>query len=256
LNVTTNATWAKTRKQTRRLLDPLYQRGLRFMMVSLDDYHLESGRIDHAANCLRYCGELEINASVQVINRVGGKTVNEYRAALIQKQVEVDDINWHENPCSALGNAKSMLHRDELKWHMEIPQGGCSAGATLNIQPDGEIKPCCGAGLMAPRLSMGNAKKQDVFEAVRRSEADPIINLLIAERGPAGLSRTLRECGKQSLYERHAPFTDACHACNNMLNDGEALEVLENVLEHKKVEILARRVLSIHGNKIVPKIHR
>lgn len=250
LNVTTNGSWAKTHNSTRRLLDPLHDLGLGWLMLSLDQYHLEFGAIDQASNCLERALELDINTSVQVIRRKGAPRAKDFCEAL-KGRLDVSRVQWIENPCSAIGNAKTMLRAEDLEWHEDIPPGGCNAGEILNIQPDGEIKPCCGAGLMSKRLSLGNAKHQMVHEQVHRAEADSLINCLIANQGPRGLARLLRDAGRGDLVDRHAPFTDACHACHAFLSDPETLQVLESILKGREVEMLADRVLSVHGHKIL-----
>ncbi len=254
LNVTTNASWAKTANQTEKLLDPLHALGLRWLMVSLDSYHLEYGTFECVAYCLARAQELGINAAAQVIARRGAPGVVEYKS-MLREQIDVERVRWIESPCSALGNAQTMLEDDDLEWHEDVPEGGCNAGEILNIQPDGGIKPCCGAGLMAPRLSLGNARRESLAGAVWRAEADPIINSLIAEQGPRGLARSLREAGRGDLVERHAPFTDACHACHSFLTDPETLEVLESLVRGREVELLANRVLGLHGTRILGGLH-
>jgi len=256
LNVTTNASWARSPNMTCRLLDPIYERGLRWLMVSLDQYHLEFGTLEQVANCLQRCFELGINTAAQIIRRVGSPREKDFRDALSSHyNINVDKIKWIENPCSAIGNAKTMLRPRELEWHTDIPGGGCNAGEILNIQPDGEIKPCCGAGLMSKRLSLGNAKSESVDQAVRRAEADPLINSLIAEQGPRGLARVLVEAGRQDLVERHAPFTDACHACHSFLSDPETLEVIEAQLKGREIVMLANRILAVKSIEVMKRVH-
>jgi MoaA/NifB/PqqE/SkfB family radical SAM enzyme len=250
LNITTNASWAKTPEMTQRLLDPLFERGLRHIMISLDQYHLEFGTIEHVANCIGRSQELGMDTAVQIIRRVGAPKEEDFRIAL-NPLVDIEKIRWYENPCSAIGNAHTMLSKEDLEWHEEIPVGGCNAGDILNIQPDGEIKPCCGAGLMAKRLSLGNAKREPVDEAVRRAEADPLINSLVAEQGPRGLARLLSEAGRQDLVQKHAPFTDACYACHSFLTDAETLEVLEAQLESRGVEMLVNRIMAVRSADVI-----
>jgi len=254
LNVTTNATWAKTPAMTKRLLDPLYERGMRYLMVSLDDYHLENGYIEQSAHCIKHCQELDIQVSVQVINRRGAATKDDYQLAL-SPQIDVDAITWYSNPCSALGNAQTMLSKDDFEWHEEIPLSGCSAGEILNIQPDGEIKPCCGAGLMSSRLSLGNSKREGVCESVRLAEADPVINSLVGHQGPHHLANALTTSGYAKLVAKHAPFSDACHACHALLSDPDIVTILDRALEEGRIELLANRVIAMHGNRIFQEIN-
>lgn len=253
LNVTTNGSWAKSPEAARKLLSPLRNVGLGWLMLSLDQYHLEHASLDQAMHCLNGSLDYGINTAVQVIRRVGAPTAKDFKEMLTDR-VDVDRIEWIENPCSAIGNAASMLGREQLEWYDDIPPGGCNAGEILNIQPDGEIKPCCGSGLMAKRLSLGNAKTEDVDRQVRAAETDGILNSLIAEQGPRGLARLLREAGRADLVERHAPFTDACYACHAFMTDPEVLELLETLVERRTVPLLASRVLSQHGPEIMSAI--
>lgn len=250
LNVSTNGSWAKSPKAAHKLLAPLHKVGLRWLMMSLDQYHLENASLDQAVNCLNGSLEMGINTSVQVIRRTGAPTANDFKEMLAGR-VDVESIDWIENPCSMLGNAADMLMRDQVEWHDDIPPGGCNAGEILNIQPDGEIKPCCGAGLMAERLSLGNAKREHLDLKVHAAETDGVLNSLIAEQGPTGLARLLKEAGRGDLVERHAPFTDACYACHAFMTDPQIFELLQTLVKHRTVPLLANRILSQHGPEIM-----
>jgi hypothetical protein len=245
LNVSTNASWARTPEMTRKLLDPLIDRGLAYLMVSLDEFHLEHGQMERARNCLGYCIERNLKPAVQIIRFKSAPSMDSYKDAL-KEYIDVSAIRWIENPCSAIGNATTLLERDQLEWFDEIPEGGCNAGEILNIQPDAEIKPCCGAGLMVPRLSLGNARMLPVDEAVRRAEADPILNSLIAEQGPRGLVAYLDRLGRMDLVEKYAPFTDACHACERFLSDAEIVDLLDREMRRDLTLLVANRMLAMH----------
>ncbi|MBL3565353.1 4Fe-4S cluster-binding domain-containing protein [Rhodovulum sulfidophilum] len=250
LNVTTNGSFAKSDAQARKLLTPLHKFGLRWLLLSLDSYHLEHMLLDQAKRCLNASIELGIDTSVQVICRKGAPDRNEFRD-MMRGEVDVDAIDWIENPCAAVGNAATMLNSEEMEWHEEIPMGGCNAGEYLNIQPDGEIKPCCGAGLMAPALSIGNAKSGDLAQAVEKANASGLVNSLISNQGPRGFADILRREDRAELLERHAPFTEACHACHALLTDPEVVEVLEATFAKDQIALIASRVLTEHGQTIL-----
>lgn len=250
LNVTTNASWGKSPEMVQRLLDPLHALGLRWMLVSLDEYHLEFGTIRQAALCLDRAVGLGIDTSVQVILRKGGPRAADFREELAS-EIDVDAIKWIENPCSAIGNAETLLEPEDLTWHARVPVGGCNAGEILNVQPDGEVKPCCGAGLMSDRLSLCNAKTESIYKGVQKAEVDPLLNSLIAHQGPRELEAMLIEAGREDLVERHAPFTDACHACHSFLNDEETLQVIEDQLAGRVEEMLINRVLALRSAEIM-----
>jgi hypothetical protein len=63
------------------------------------------------------------------------------------------------------GNAEKYID-DLLKKPLE--PGGCSIEEIFNVQPDSSVKPCCGGGLKAKRLTMGNAKIERVCWILRR----------------------------------------------------------------------------------------
>lgn len=250
LNVTTNGTFAKSEAQARQLLQPLHDYGLRWLMLSLDPYHLENMDFEAAKNCLKVSLELGIDTSVQIIQRNGAPGAKEY-SSMMSGDVDVANIDWIENPCSSIGNAATMLNSADLVWHDEIPKGGCNAGEYLNIQPDGEIKPCCGAGLMAKRLSIGNAKTDNLDEVVLRAEVSALLNSLIAHQGPRGLAKMLTDAGRADLVKKHAPFTDACHACHAFMSDPECVATLDKALPEKSISLLASRILTEHGQEIL-----
>ncbi len=250
LNVTTNGSFAKSDAQARKLLTPLHQFGLKWLLLSLDSYHLEHMFLDQAKRCLNASVELGINTSVQVIRRKGAPDRQAFRE-MMRDSVDVDAIDWIENPCASVGNAATMLKREDMEWHDEIPIGGCNAGEYLNIQPDGEIKPCCGAGLMAPELSIGNAKHGDLAGVVEKANASGLVNSLISNQGPRGFADILRREGREDLLKKHAPFTEACHACNALLTDPECVEVLRTAFAKDQIALLASRVLTEHGQTIL-----
>ena len=250
LNVSTNGTWAKSKVIAHRLLEPLRDVGLSWLMLSLDQYHVEHGILDQAVHCLNASIEFGIDTSVQVIQRRGAPNMRELRH-MLEDRVDVSKIKWIENPCAAIGNAVTMLDSDQLDWHDDIPLGGCSAGEYLNIQPDGGIKPCCGAGLMTERLSLGNTKTEDLESCVRKAEKDGILNSLIADQGPRGLARLLEEEGRIDLVRRYAPFTEACYACHSFLTDPEILALLEDLVAQRTILLLINRILCQHGPAII-----
>jgi len=253
LNVSTNATWAKSIEQARVLIQPLLDRGLRWILVSLDEFHIKSGRLACVANCLSVCMEAGLEVSIQTLQHLKAIDTATFRNKL-SEYLEVDSINWITNPVSAIGNAAVRIKREYMQWYDSIPEGGCSAGEILNLQPDGDIKPCCGAGLLSKRLSLGNIKHHSIYEMVKKAEVDPILNLLVSSQGPIGLAKLLEKRGYSQLVERHAPFTDACYACHAFLEDQEILDVLEEVSLPQRIEIFLQRIINLHGIDILQKV--
>lgn len=244
LSISTNGYWATSYQKARELLTPLYERGLRWMLVSLDDFHLEFTKLDTIVNCLNAAIDMGIRCSVQSILITGSRSTTDFKKLLAEK-CDIERIaSWVDNACVPVGNAATRISRKELKLKQGIPIGGCSIGRALNVQPDGSVKPCCGAGLMADALTVGNAYRKSFKEIVNEMESNPITNAIITWKGPYYLAELLKEQGYSKFIKRK--FVDSCHACYEILSDRKALEVLQNLLKEDKeiMALLASRLIS------------
>lgn len=94
------------------------------------------------------------------------------------------------------------------------------------IQPNGEIKPCCGQGYFDnDRLAIGNFKRamrdrglkrvNDIGRAVKIANKNPIISILMAE-GPHGLAKLI-ETREPGFLNR--TWTGRCEACVHILDN-------------------------------------
>ncbi|MFZ2896773.1 MAG: radical SAM/SPASM domain-containing protein [Saprospiraceae bacterium] len=252
LNISTNATWANSKKKAWTLLQPLIDRGLKWILVSIDDFHIKSANLESIINCLSVCLEAGLNVSVQTLQHLNAINSDTFKTKL-SGYLDVEDINWISNPVTPIGNAAWKINKGDLLWHYNVPHGGCSAGEVLNVQPNGEVKPCCGAGLSSDRLTIGHIKKQSIYEMVKKAEADVILNMLIAFQGPRGIANLLEKEGYSNLIACHSPFSDACYACHVFLNDRNILNVIDNISITRKVQTLIQRIVSCQGIHLMQK---
>src|SRR4030095_3038235 len=89
-----------------------------------------------------------------------------------------------ELPAAPIGRGAT-LNDAALDIEPGIPSGGCNVFDALLWEPDGSVKPCCGAGLTAAGLTMGNVRHESLPSIAERMQADPLLNSLRASRGPA-----------------------------------------------------------------------
>ena len=124
----------------------------------MDDFHAEFGKIDQIANAISACNELNIYPTVQNIYVNGASRIEHFKHKLDQL-CDTSRVEWTETHCTPVGLGASLdpaVH--QLIDINDLSYGDCNAGEILNIEADGSTKPCCGAGLMAGGLTMGNAK--------------------------------------------------------------------------------------------------
>lgn len=239
-SVTTNSYWAKDVSVTRNKLKPLYEFGLRWILLSWDDFHAQFGKIEHISNVINVCSELGIEPTLQNVYIKNSSRINSI-SKILSELCDVSLVKWVESPCIPIGFGTSIDH--ELMPFMNIddlPYGYCSAGFILNIQPNGDVKPCCGAGLTAQRLTIGNIRIDKLDKIIRRASVDPIINSLVAFRGPKYLIYKIKKLGRYDLIPNSV--VDTCDACYKILTNPKALILLQNSLEEEREYLLLSRV--------------
>lgn len=242
LTVSTNGYWARSREAATDRLRPLARRGLTTMLLSWDGFHARFGQIEQIANAITACRELDILPTVQSIVVRGSDGIAATREQL-SSICDVSHVRWVENPCIPVGRGSEIRDADRVMTRIdELPYGRCTAGMVLNVQASGEVKPCCGAGLMADALTMGNIHQEALSDIVQRSSVDPLINSLVGFRGPKQLVEVLRAERQDHLIPRLV--TDTCDACYRMLTDSQALQVLRSSLGSRVRKQLLCRVAS------------
>lgn len=249
--VSTNSYWANELSSTREKLIPLYNSGLRWILLSWDDFHAQFGQIEQIANTINVCSELNIKPTLQNIYTNNSKLRIESIRRELKGLCDIRIINWIDSPCVPVGFG-SMLDNSLIPTiNIEkLPYGGCSAGSILNIQPNGDIKPCCGAGLVSRELSIGNIKSEGIDKIVQRASVDPIINSLIAYMGPKYLISLLKKFGRDDLIPTYV--SNSCDACYKLLDNPETTQLLREELEKEREHLLFSRIMHEEFNYLRP----
>jgi MoaA/NifB/PqqE/SkfB family radical SAM enzyme len=241
ISVSTNCSWAKSPEFAYARLKPLRDCGMRWMLASWDSFHAEFGNLDSVVNAIGAAQRLEILVSLQNITTNDSFRNQEIRK-LIESRVDADKIDWVENSVVPVGLGETGILDEEQTFLPELPIGDCNAGTVMNIETNGEVKPCCGAAFMNPYLSLGNVFKEPLKEIVERASADPRINAVIAHQGPGLYFKVLEEAGRKDLIPRQ--FSSSCDACNRVLNNFEARSVIDSKLKEMKSELIIARMFS------------
>jgi hypothetical protein len=236
LSVSTNAFWATDRPAAREKLKPLVDLGLRSMLVSCDDFHAQAVPLSRVATCLESAAELDVLCTVQTITLRGSRRSADFRELL--KDSAAAETRWVDNDCAPVGRAAREIPPDRLDLTEGIPMGHCTVLRVLNVDPDWTVRPCCGSGLVADRLAVGNLRSQGFVEIDRRTRVDPVMNMLSLWGGPLGLARQLEALGRPEFLRR--TYTCACHACHVILSDRRAMALLEPFLKDNRERLMAQ----------------
>jgi len=249
LTASTNAYWAATVENARRKLDPLATYGMKSLLLSWDDFHALFGNVQQIANAVTVCRDLDIEPTIQNIYIKGATRIDSIKETLMQL-CDTSRVKWVENPCVPIGlGAEIEAGKQPLVEIDDIPYGRCSAGSVVNIQANGDAKPCCGAGLMVDRLTMGNIHREPLANIVKRASVDPLFNSLVAYKGPKHLVEILRRAGRGDLVPPRV--TDPCDACQKILANDEAFGVAAVALQGTQTNMLLTRVASEQFSRAV-----
>ena len=227
----------KSREHAQRMFAELQQHGLATVLISLDRYHLEFVRFDQITRALEALRELNIRTTVQTIYGRDDLSSADYRAKL-GALAEGDWIDFCELPAVPVGRGASEPKRS-LALTPGIPSGDCNIFDVLHIEPDGSVKPCCGAGLTAPGLTMGNIHEEALPPIAERMQTDPLLNSLRAWRGPAQLYRIATSLGLNDFQK--SAYAGTCHACHDLFSRVDVVSALRGQLAGRVVEFLAAR---------------
>lgn len=235
--IATNGFWATDDERAEALLRPLQATGLRELLVSLDDFHLEFIPGDAVTRAIRVARRLGIEVTVQTVI-----THSNHHAAWFQEHLDVPrppDVRWVETRLHPAGRAISGVPANDYMRDWELQPGHCTALRVWNVDPAGWVAPCCGTAF-APPLRVGNAIREGLEPVVRRGNVDPIINTIAGFGGPYLLIKILERAGITRFSNR--TYTSHCDACMVLLRDREAVAVLRRELEGHEMDALMSRL--------------
>ena len=236
----TNSFWAATPEKTRAILKPLYDLGLRQLLLSVDDFHQEYVPLERVDNCLKVAKELGIAPTVQCVVTESSKKLDDYLDALDIKDDE--DVTSSEIPCTPIGFAASELPASEFKIRPGVPSDYCSMLQTLIVLPEGTVHLCCGPTFSDDGLVAGNLHQESLASIVERAEWDPLYNALALGNGPGCyVEKALAETGQDGfLLDGYA---SSCHACHHILDQPGMAETLSQALEPQRAEMFFKRTI-------------
>lgn len=251
LTITTSSYWVKNYDHALKQFSLLKQLGLKAVLLSIDDFHQRSVNVNNVIESIKASLDLGLELSLQTIISRNSRNKDDFKK-LIRKDLEhycnIEEIEWIEHYYTPVGRGKK-IPTDGLIYEAKKLVGGCSVMEVIQINPDGDVVPCCGSGACAEYLSLGNINNKGLSKIINDAETNPLLNSLFVWLGPYGLIKELSSVGKTNfLSEKH---TGACHACYEIFSNKKCVSLLEERLDKNKIELLAARwhIEQIYNNK-------
>jgi len=251
LTITTSSYWVKNYDHALNQFSLLKQAGLKAVLLSIDDFHQRSIKINKVIDSIKASLDLGLELSLQTIISKNSRK-KDYFEKLIRKNLkycyDFGKVEWVEHYFTPVGRGKK-IPTYELIYETKKLIGGCSVMEVIQIAPDGEVVPCCGSGACAEYLTIGNINKKELNEIITDADTNPLINSLFIWLGPYGLIRELSSFGKTNfLSKKH---TGVCHACHEIFSNKECVSFLQERLDKNKIDLLAARwhIEQMYNNK-------
>jgi MoaA/NifB/PqqE/SkfB family radical SAM enzyme len=235
----TNSYWAHSQKRAVEKLRPLYDAGLRQLLLSVDDFHQEFIPLDRVGNALRAAKQLGIQCTLQSIVTKSSRKISDFLAELNVQEGE--GVQATEVFCTRIGWAATKVPDSEFPAQDNALSSYCSMLQPLVIGPDGAVYLCCGAAFATPALNLGNLTREPLKDILERAEWNPILNALSLGNGPAYLADCLRESGQGDLLR--TGYSSSCEACCHILSTPGVTNFLETKLEPQRAELFLKRIV-------------
>ncbi len=236
----TNCFWASTEEQALSILTPLYERGLRQLLLSADEFHQEHVPIARVRNALAAARELGIVATVQCIVTKTSRKLADMREDLgIVQESELTHAS--EIFCARVGWAASRIPAEEFPPREKALSEYCSMLRPLIITPEGDVYLCCGPAFAIPELRAGNLRQERLKGIVERAEWNPLFATLALGNGPGSLVSLLSGTTWSSLAD--GGYSSSCEACFKILTTPGATSFLSGQLEPEQAQLFLKRVI-------------
>jgi MoaA/NifB/PqqE/SkfB family radical SAM enzyme len=241
-SVSTNSFWANSEANAKSILAQMHELGLRILLISIDDYHLEYISIDRIRNCIKAALSLGIFCTIQTIT--GSKSHNLiYFKELLNDIYDPNLINYAENPIDPFGRA-AFLNKTDFRYLPKFEKRYCSMMRILLVNIQGDVVPCCGMPIFIKPFKIGNIKNESLSDMIKRANIDPILNAIAIYGGPTYFVKLLKS--REGIKLSPSDYTSHCHACYEILTNEELYKCIRRFVEEEWQDLLGLRILKYY----------
>ena len=249
VRLVTNAHWASSIENTRKVLNNLIEAGLDEINFSTGDEHLKFVPIENIYNAVSVATELELTNLLMYEERDNSNTSREIiENTIIKLTDEQKRKKWFKmlsSPWMPLDyKTKSFQADNSLANHTNIAaKTGCeSILSTYVLQGDGKIASCCGLGMRhIPELHPTDITEENfLLKAIEKSESD-WIKIALRQLGPEKILAWASSKNPDIQWENM--YNHTCQSCIRLYKDSE---VTATVLEHfdeLKIDLLSTIII-------------
>jgi hypothetical protein len=238
MSVSTNCFWADNRKKAASILSELKSLGLWCLLISIDDFHLEFIDSKRIENCVNTALDLGIKCFMQTVETRKSRKIDYFKTHFDLPESH-NLMEWIPISCDPMGRAQKKIEPEEFRLNWRHRVGICSILRVWIADPYGDVFACCGTA-NSDLLKAGNAFQKPLKEIVSQANVNPLFNALAAWGGPYLIFQLLAEAGRDQYVKK--AYTSACHACHEVLQDKEAIEIVRDRLENEKLNLLMSRL--------------
>lgn len=235
VSVTTNGSWATSRKQALGLLQELPK--ICFLSISTDLYHQKYIPFETVKNAVWAAQECNIPFYVSLITE--DKRDVEYQKVYS----DILQLTQPENILTGItfpvGRASQMKSHLKYPFRDEPPKGACQAASSPCIFPDGSVYGCIGPLIDLKQdhpLLLGNLRDSSLDEILDRSETNVLLHALRLW-GPHRLISLVKEAGLGKHLPLEYVADSVCSACYEMFSE----PVVREWLSHLEEDVELRR---------------
>jgi pyruvate-formate lyase-activating enzyme len=242
--IVTNCFWATSTAATERRVRELHALGLRSLVVSCDDHHLEYVPVEHVKRATQAALALEISVCVNtVVTRNGSICKNDVPRllGLSRADIERGAVTLKEFGPLKIGRAAKLLDADEYieTSRPEYFDAACPYVTNIpSVTPDGSVFACCcfGNAAVDPEQAIGDcgdARANGLSGVLSRMRNDLLFSLF-SRCGPFRVLQ--RACEAAPHVPIRGRYLCTCDVCVELYHNPELRRTVSELLSEWSVE--------------------
>lgn len=243
--IVTNASWAKSYKVAKKILQEFKDVGLTELNYSVDDFHQQFISLSMIKNAVD--AALDLNIPVLLAHKTypGSQSSKTTYERLFQRNIpdinEIRNEKLHEELLTFSSGYTVPLGRksekvNKIDWlpegYAEINwRGPCTNILnSVNISPNGDLMPCCGLIDRDIKLFyLGNVLENDIEDIIEKANKSTLFNWLALE-GPSAIMDFIIEVDNSIKFT--GKYVQGCQLCQELFTNEKVLSILsENISE-------------------------
>jgi len=235
VSVVTNAFWASTIENARRILNEVP--AIDMLAISTDVYHQECIPLENTANAAQAAKELRIPLNVHVCTEdeddENYKKTVDYLTTIVERDMINTTITF---PVGRALKETDALRPDRTT---EAPLSACSSGNSPIIFPNGNVIACIGPVIHLKSthpLVLGNLNQNALATIFDKAEVNPVLHS-IRVWGPKKLISMIKDSGFQGLLPSTYMRENPCDACYKLMSNSKLVALIGKLAEDPKFQL-------------------